>query len=263
MSLGKKKKQYITLVPAYKERFDADEALCVKRHRQILTEGDFAFFVPEGLDTSWYEKNFPGASFMSFPDVYFKGIGGYNRLLLSEGFYQRFSDWEYLLIAQPDAVIWGETDRIPEFIAKGFDYYGAPWEPERRIWEWIFPKKSGFPGFGIRCMKKEGQGITMGNGGFSLRHTAHSRQLIRQYRWRKIYWFFKRNEDIFFGVCGSDNKNDYRLADVATGREFAGEYDLRERAEQGRAPYAVHGYSKDFGSYGEMRDFLARYHIEI
>ncbi len=255
--------RYVALIPAYKERFDADEAECVKRYFKVLNRGAIRFVVPAGLDRQWYEKEYPGAVFESFEDRYFKGIRGYNRLLLSEGFYKRFAEWEYVLIAQPDAVIWQDRDRVEEFIDKGYDYYGAPWVPERRIWEWLFPRKDGFPGFSVRCLKKKGQGISMGNGGFSLRKTESCIKLIRQYGWRKIYWFIKRNEDIFFGVCGSDNRNDFRLADVDCGSAFAREYGLRKSVAEGRIPYAVHGWSKEFKDYGEMRSFLAGYGIEI
>ena len=103
----------------------------------------------------------------------------------------------------------------------------------------------------------------MGNGGFSLRHVKHCRALIHEFRWRKIYWFWKRNEDIFFGVFGRDSKHGFRPADIETGRAFALEYHLRETVEKGEIPFAVHGWSKDFKDYDEMREFLAGYGVWI
>ena len=256
------KAAYVALIPAYKPQFDADETACVERYFSVL-RGDMVFTVPESLDTAWYEEHFPKAALVRFPDRYFKGIRGYNRLLLSEEFYTAFETYEYLLIAQPDAVVWQECDRIPEFIRQGYDYYGAPWQPARRIWEWTFPKTQSFPFFRIRCCKTKGQGIEMGNGGFSLRHVRHCRELIREFRHRKIYWFWKRNEDIFFGVFGRDSRRGFRPADVATGRRFALEYGLRESVERGEVPFAVHGWSKEFKDYGEMREFLAERGIKI
>ncbi|MCR4586628.1 MAG: hypothetical protein K5686_13005 [Lachnospiraceae bacterium] len=255
-------KRYVTLIPAYKKSFDADEECCVARYFAVL-DSEKIFTVPKGLDTSWYEKRYPDARFERFDDRFFRGIKGYNRLLLDTRFYERFAPYEYILIAQSDAVIWQEGDRIEEFIDRGFDYYGAPWIPERRIWEWLFPKKDSFPGFSVRCLKKPGCGITMGNGGFSLRKRDGCIKLIKQYGWRKIYWFIKRNEDIFFGVCGSDNRNDFKPADVETGREFALEYGLRECVKSGKIPYAVHGWKKEFADYGEMRRFLSENGIGI
>lgn len=257
------RKEYITLIPAYKPVFDEDERQCVERYVRVLTEGDMAFFVPEDLDVSWYKAHFPTVHYIRFDKRFFKGINGYNHLLLSEAFYRRFLRYPYILIAQPDAVVWQDSDRIAAFTEKGYDYYGAPWIPERRIWEWIFPKKKGFPGFRIHCCKRAGGGIVMGNGGFSLRRPEACRKLIRKYRWRKSYWYWKRNEDIFFGVLGMDNRNDFRLADVETGKEFALEYGLKESVKAGKIPYAVHGWKKEFASYEEMRAFLAEYDIRI
>ncbi len=254
--------RYITVIPAYKKSFDADEEKCVGRYFDVL-ESAKIFVVPESLDVSWYENRYAGALFERFDDRFFKGIRAYNRLLLSTAFYKRFDKWEYMLIAQPDATLWQDRDRISEFIDKAFDYYGAPWIPERRIWEWLFPKKEGFPGFTIRCLKKKGCGITMGNGGFSLRRNESCIRLIEQYGWRKIYWFIKRNEDIFFGVCGSDNRNDFKPADVETGRAFALEYGLRDSVKCGKPPYAVHGWKKEFTDYEEMKAFLKENGIEI
>ncbi len=251
------------LIPVYKKKTDADETACIDRYFKILSQYDLIFFVPESLDLSWYEKRYPSAKFERFADRYFTGTKGYNRLLLSDAFYARFASYDYILIAQPDAVIWQSEDRIREYIERGFDYIGAPWIPERRIWEWLFPKQERFPFFRIRCCKKKGQGITMGNGGFCLRRVSACRKLIRQYRWRKCYWFLKRSEDIFFGLTGSDNRNDFRLADVKTGKGFSREFGLRKCVETGDIPYAVHGWSKEYASYEEMREHLASFGITI
>ncbi|MCR5597792.1 MAG: hypothetical protein K6G19_06440 [Lachnospiraceae bacterium] len=251
--------EYAVVIPAYKKSFDDDEYCCVKAFFEVLT-GEKYFVVPEGLDTAWYSEKFPEGKYKTFPDKFFTGTKGYNKLILSEGFYDVFSDYEFILIAQPDAALWSKEDRVPEYIGKGFDYIGAPWIPERRIWEWTFPKKAGGR---IKCLKKAGQGITMGNGGFCLRNVKKSRALIHEFRWRKVYWFFKRSEDIFFGVFGPDNKTGYRLADIETGKGFSLEYGLRDSVVNGAAPYATHGWSKEFGSYGEMKAFLADNGIDI
>ena len=86
MSAQPGEKTYVALIPAYKPSFNVDEQACVDRYFRVLT-GDIVFTVPEGLDLSWYEKQFPKAAFRRFPDKYFKGIRGYNKLLLSEDFY--------------------------------------------------------------------------------------------------------------------------------------------------------------------------------
>lgn len=253
----------VVIIPAYKPQFDADEEACVQRYVKVFSERELVFVLPEGLNSSYYAKRFPGVGQRRFAAEYFKGIRGYNRLLLSDVFYAAFERYEYMLIAQPDAVLWQNEDRLDEFMERGYDYIGAPWEPPRRIWEWTFPKKKGFPGFRIRCCKGKNDGIVMGNGGFSLRHIAHCRELIREFGHRKIYWFWKRNEDIFFGVFGRDSRRGFVPAPIADGRAFAAEYHLRDRVKNSDIPYAVHGWQKDFSDYAQMQDFLKGYGIEI
>ena len=251
-------KNYVTVVPIYKLKFSHDEEMCVKKFTDVLSGDDMVFICPESLDTTYYKETFVCFGYKPFPDKFFKNIYGYNRLMLSEDFYKSFSDYEYMLIAQPDAVIWREENMIPYFTAKEYDYYGAPWIPERRIWEWTVVRDKDGKKPKIKCAKKKGQGITMGNGGFSLRRIKPCINLIHEHRWRKIYWFIKRNEDIFFGLLGrtGNNRCGFKLADTETGKEFALEYDLKEYVKNGHVPFGVHGWSKYFSSYEEMEEYL-------
>ena len=253
--------QCITVIPIYKERLEEDEIKCVSRYCKVLQGEPIVFVAPEGLNRSFYENAFPSIGFETFPDKYFTGTKAYNHLLLNVTFYERFANYDYMLIAQTDAVIWGKENRLQEFIRKGYDYIGAPWIPERRIWEWRFVNRGGRKR--LECCKKAGQGITMGNGGFCLRNIKKSIALVKEFSWRKCYWFVKRNEDIFFGVFGEYNKCGFRLADEKTGLQFAGEYHLRERVEKGDIPWGVHGWKKEFASYSEMQKFLAAHGVDI
>lgn len=245
----------VVLIPIYKEKLSDDEAACVKRYEEILRQKT-AFLAPAGMDQSWYRNHFPKIDYFEFPAKYFKSTKTYNRLMLNPEFYRKFSSYEFMLIAQTDAVIWGKEDRLSEFMEFNYDYIGAPWIPERRIWEFTFAVQKKFPWIRIKCCKKAGCGITMGNGGFSLRKISKCIELTEEFSWRKIYWFWKRNEDIFFGVFGRENRCGFRLADVATGKRFAREYDLRECVINGDIPYAVHGWNKDFKDFEEMKRFL-------
>lgn len=81
----------------------------------------------------------PANHIVPFPDTYFKGIAGYNRLMMSPEFYETFAQWEYILIYQTDA--WVFSDRLSEWCSKGYDYIGAPWIPKpkyRKLYYRIF-----------------------------------------------------------------------------------------------------------------------------
>ncbi|HPF28589.1 MAG TPA: DUF5672 family protein [Lachnospiraceae bacterium] len=247
----------ITLIPIYKETLDANEEACVLRYQRVLGNADVFFLAPQKMNTNWYQSHFPQIQYRFFQKRYFTGVKSYNHLMLSPAFYRSFEEYDYMLIAQTDAVIWQNENLLDQFMERGYDYIGAPWIPERRIWEWVLRKKSGFPGWTIQCCKKEGQGITMGNGGFCLRNIKKCEALIKENAWRKCYWFWKRNEDIFFGVFGRENKSDFQLADVTTGLLFAREYHLKESIDKGEIPFGVHGWLKEFKDYEEMEQYLS------
>lgn len=86
-----------------------------------------------------------------FDASFFSSIAGYNLLMLDKSLYQRFANYNYMLIYQLDA--WVFRDELDEWCSKGYDYIGAPW------------------------IEKDSNGnlimAGVGNGGFSLRRTQH------------------------------------------------------------------------------------------
>lgn len=148
--MGKSKK-CIVLIPVYKEKPSDDEALSIKQTYKVLgNTHDVMFMSPEGLDCSAYDKLIGQAvSVAYFDKKYFTGIAGYNEIMLSQSFYSRFSEYEYMLICQPDA--WVFSDQLDYWCNKNFDYIGAPW------FEKHFTHEQGCK---LWCS---------GNGGFSLR----------------------------------------------------------------------------------------------
>ena len=97
--------------------------------RQCLNVlGKYAVYLvcPEGLDTTVYDE-VAGKKLVTerFDAVFFKGIEGYNHLMRSHAFYQRFKAYDYLLIHQLDA--WVFRDELEAWCSKGYDYVGAPW----------------------------------------------------------------------------------------------------------------------------------------
>jgi len=83
-------------------------------------------------------------------DKNFESIHSYSALLLNKGFYEKFSDYEYMLIYQLDS--WVFKDELSQWCDKGYDYIGAPW----------------FKGFSIAKENAKMRKFA-GNGGFSLR----------------------------------------------------------------------------------------------
>ena len=90
--------------------------------------------------------------------MFFADISGYTKLLLAKQFYQAFADYEYILIYQPDCLVF--SDDLEYWCAKGWDYVGAPW----------FRDHENDPTGGLWAV---------GNGGLSLRNVSSALAVLR------------------------------------------------------------------------------------
>lgn len=162
-----KKDMVVITIPIYKEIPDEYEVISLKQCIDVLKIHPVSIVAPEGLDLSYYLKLF---SPYNTPEVtlfkkhYFKNIFGYNRLMLSADFYKRFSNYEYILIYQPDAYVF--KDELAYWCAKGYDYIGAP-------------------GFKLRDENTRFEFSGVANGGFSLRKVSAMLKLVET--WQKHF----------------------------------------------------------------------------
>jgi hypothetical protein len=111
---------YAVAVPAYRDRLSDDELVSLRHLDRFLPEADKYLVMPETLDFHRHDYRE-----MRFAPAFFKGIPGYNSLMLSRDFYARFAAYEYVLIHQLDALIL--HGRVESFLALDVDYLGAPW----------------------------------------------------------------------------------------------------------------------------------------
>lgn len=119
----------VVLVPVYKAVLDADEAVSLRQSLLIFGKNhDIVLVTHKYVTLSNYLKEFSEyglrLKYEYFEADYFAGISGYNRLLLSEEFYQRFKTYDYILICQPDAYVF--RDELDFWCGKNYDYIGAP-----------------------------------------------------------------------------------------------------------------------------------------
>ena len=143
----------IIVIPVYKPMPDEAEQMSIRQCVKVLDRHRICLVCPEGLDTAVYDNVIGKRTEVKrFAPEFFDGIDGYNRLMKSHGFYERFKDYDYLLVYQLDA--WVFRDELEEWCSKGYDYVGAPWFEEWRNHE---------EGYELMCV---------GNGGFSLRKVS-------------------------------------------------------------------------------------------
>jgi len=195
----------------------------------------------------------------------------HSQLLLSKGFYEAFSDYDYVLIYHLDALVF--SDKLTSWCRKGYDYIAPPWI-----------KHDDAPYSG----KAEFEG-KIGSGGFSLRKvdsflkvlnsrtlhrdpedlwTAFARNKSLIHRWlnfprRYLYRLSKFNnirieisrkvkiEDSFWTNRARHYYPEFTLAPIEEALDFAFECVPRHCYEQNdfRLPFgchAWHAYDREF-----------------
>lgn len=142
------------VIPIYSEELSQFEMISLENNLAKLQNHPIVFATPESFNLQNFLLNMStlhGEYLQEkFPDQMFTSTMAYNKLMLSHAFYQRFNQYDFMLIAQLDTYVF--SDELDYWCEKGFDYIGAPW----------------FEGFqestAVSPMKKNS-----GNGGFSLR----------------------------------------------------------------------------------------------
>ncbi len=195
----------VVVVPIYKDFISECERVSLESIFRVLGGShDIAFVKPCSL-TRLECYNVERASRIdSFEDHFFEGLRGYNKLMLSREFYERFLDYDYILIAQLDSYIF--RDELDEWCRKGYDYIGAPWlrpskpfQGLRSVIKRWFCNLMGRPNSQINVNR-------VGNGGLSLRRVESCRRVVAQLdsvvqrylscsELREVF-----NEDIFFAI---------------------------------------------------------------
>lgn len=137
------------VIPIYKKILDPFEKISLKQCVKILNKYNIKLAAPKNLNLNNYFKINPDLKTEFFNPYYFKSIKGYNKLMLSQKFYNRFVNYDYILIYQLDAFVF--KDELEYWCNKNYDYIGAP----------------SFKNFITDHFKKKFWKV--GNGGFSLR----------------------------------------------------------------------------------------------
>lgn len=151
----------LVLVPAYSAAPSAWELHALRNNLAVLRRWPVALLAPEDFDASAYydvaARQGAKLGLVGFPAQCFRSVPDYNRLCLSLELYERVRAYDYVLIMQLDA--WLFCDEVGEWLAKGYDYVGAP----------VYAGVDG-------CERPHLAGV--GNGGLSLRRVAWCRTVV-------------------------------------------------------------------------------------
>ena len=139
----------VVVIPVYKTTLTKSEQSSLMQALHVLGTHEICLVGPKELDLSVYLLAFEQVGkellYEAFNPGYFRNVSGYNTLLLSRCFYERFSSFDYMLIYQLDA--WVFRDELDSWCNKGYDYIGAPWLKLNRE---LDEENSGNGGFSLR-----------------------------------------------------------------------------------------------------------------
>ncbi|MDB5239470.1 MAG: hypothetical protein JWP57_95, partial [Spirosoma sp.] len=200
------------VIPVYKPKPTAYELISLTQCQRVLGSYTTYLVAPHSLDISFYLGFSSAFQVKTFSNDYFADIQGYNRLMLSEEFYESFANVEYILIHQLDAFVF--RDELADWCRQRYDFIGAPWLRDRDFTGWqdrvLFKLKQRIA---IWLDLKKGDGITpreiislnsVGNGGLSLRRIPAMLRCLRRFRKKIIKYerihHHQYNEDVFWGI---------------------------------------------------------------
>ena len=228
------------IIPVYKNELSEYEIISLKQCVKVLSNHSLFFVSPSELDLSVIPLN-KDFRIERFNKEYFNGLRGYNRLMLSEEFYKRFSSYEYLLIYQLDAFVF--SDQLNFWTEKDYDYIGAPWIREtKRIFLNLLVKQS--LALALDTFIKHNLTKAVGNGGFSLRKVESFLSALSQNKTLAENW--KANEDYFWALAAKLNGSPLKIPAYKEAALFAFEMYPSKlyKVNNNTLPFGAHAWNK-------------------
>ena len=168
--------------------------------------------------------------------------------MLSEVFYEAFSDVDYILICQTDVFVF--KDELNDWCSRNYDYIGAPWiGSQRNFWNKfmlvfrnLFNKKK----------KSSHHFFKVGNGGFSLRKVEMMQKIVQSFP-KEIEYFQKNRdekrfhqEDVFISIYAKTQFPEMQIPDYQEASQFCMDRkpQIAFKLNHRQLPFACHGFNK-------------------
>lgn len=244
------------VIPVYRSNPSELELVSLKQCFKVFSSYQIIIVKPKSLDLQNYNYDFNEV--VSFDDMFFLDFKGYNKLMLSALFYERFLRYDYILIHQLDALAF--KDDLLFWCNKGYDYIGAPWLRYAAYPDFIKEVKSRtYNYFHLRLNLKQTRTTLptnvqfqnrVGNGGFSLRKTkkfveicCQDQKMIEYYNSRHEHYF---NEDAFWGLEVNRKEHRLKIPKYKEAVYFAIENSYKHAFQltKGKVPFGCHAWDK-------------------
>ena len=212
------------VIPVYKPDLNQHELVSFNRAKQIFKEGNLFVIGPEDLDYSNYEGEM--VHFSKFEAHHFTSITDHNKFLMSEQFYSRFIDYEYMLYYQLDADLFDTN--VDSWCGLGYDYIGGPWlDTEFHYGNRVILNSTNnisklFELAAKKIFRKKQH--LAGNGGLSIRKTSTFLDALKTIPKIRDSWDY-RNEDVFWSFIVPNNINTFKVSPFETALKFAFDMD--------------------------------------
>lgn len=248
-------KQCVVIFPTYTSLKSYESGALENAIR--MTDGfKKVFIAPQSFQfDSTYSDELQSIEVVRFADYFFEGIEGYNSLMLSKEFYDRFSDYEYMLIHQADAYIF--KPELVYWCNLGYDYIGAPWYRENKsksddMKRWKMKYIPFIYSARKRIEKRYWFMIDeVGNGGFSLRKISTFINVLNNVPEKVLDKYLQiecntYNEDAFWAMDAPKYVSSYKKPEFKEALRFSIEmgplacYEILGR----ELPFGCHAFNK-------------------
>lgn len=226
------------VIPSYKSKLSTNETISLEQCRKIFKLYDIYFLLPNGVDAVYSDDE----KKVYVDEIHLSSRKKYSDYVLSEEFYNLFSDYDYILIYQLDAFVF--EDKLDYFCSLEYDYIGA---------EWLY---------GLECHANNQSLWYFGNGGFSLRKVSSFLKWIRNNRNIVEYGKMLLPEDLVIAIYGKD---DLSIAGREVAMDFA--YDMHPEEcyimNDNKLPFGCHAWDRFDNAFWKRIIDTYGYNVEL
>ena len=162
-------KSCVIVIPIHSPSPSKNELISFEQCFRTLNHHPIIVLAPANLNLGKFKEVIPDFKIISIDPIWQSSLFQYNKLKISDFFYDLFKNYTYLLTYELDAFVF--KDELEYWCNKGYDYIGAPWFEGLE-----FPTSTNI--------------IGVGNSGFSLRNVKSSIRIVNR------IGFLKKNQKI-------------------------------------------------------------------